>query len=113
MSAIRGLIVYRLNLAKNKQAGVCRLVRKERRKRDYMRRGAREPWRRGGLKANENQMNCVHSGFLLDRFCAEASFAHARSKQKTSAFALVFIGLCGGRGITCAGAHVSPGGGAA
>jgi hypothetical protein len=51
------------------------------------------------LKAEENPMNYVHSGFLLDRSCAEASFRQARSKQKTSALALVFLGFRGETGI--------------
>jgi hypothetical protein len=45
-------------------------------------------------------MNCVHAGFLLDHSCAEARFAQARSAQKASAVALVFIGFRGETGIT-------------
>ena len=71
-----------------------------------MRRGAREPWRRGGLKADENPMNCVHSGVLLDRPCAEASFAHARSKQKNQHFRAGFHRLLRRkRDYTRQGAH--------
>jgi hypothetical protein len=48
-------------------------------------------------------MNCVHAGFLLDHSCAEAGFAQARSTQKTSALALVFIVFRGETGIAAPG----------
>jgi hypothetical protein len=48
-------------------------------------------------------MNCVHAGFLLDHSCAEAGFAQARSTQKTSALALIFIVFRGETGIAASG----------